>query len=182
MKGGIPVAQTLVTEDQIGTSLRNVTGETTMPRNERKPSLTDEALARLVADGNTAAFDEIYRRRRRFVYNVALRMTGNAADAEDLTQELFVMVWRRVGSFRAEASFTTWLYRLVVNRVKRHVRYRSARPEMQTSYEENSEGWPAVLRPIEPAEQLTDRLASDKALRMLPPGTEPHSSCTTSKV
>ena len=138
--------------------------------NERKSNRTDEALARLAADGNAAAFDEIYRRHRSFVYSVALRMTGNPADAEDLTQESFVSVWRRVGGFRGEALFTTWLYRLVVNQVKMHFRYRKSRPEMQTSNEEIPERWPAVPLRMDPAEQLTDRLAIEKAVRMLPPG------------
>jgi len=142
-----------------------------MIRNERNnPNPTDEALARMAADGNAVAFDEIYIRHRSFVYNVALRMTGNAADAEDLTQESFFLVFRRIGSFRGEALFTTWLYRLVVNRVKMHFRYRSSRPEVQTSYEEIPEPWPTVPHHIDPAEQFTDRLAIDKAVRMLPPG------------
>jgi RNA polymerase sigma-70 factor (ECF subfamily) len=138
--------------------------------NERKSNRTDEALARLAADGNAAAFDEIYRRHRSFVYNVALRMTGNPADAEDLTQESFVSVWRRVGGFRGEALFTTWLYRLVVNQVKMHFRYRSSRPEMQTSNEEIPEHWLTVARRTDPAGQSLERLAIAKAVRMLPPG------------
>jgi RNA polymerase sigma-70 factor (ECF subfamily) len=138
--------------------------------NERKSNRTDEALARLAADGNAAAFDEIYRRHRSFVYNVALRMTGNAADAEDLTQESFVSVWRRVGGFRGEALFTTWLYRLVVNQVKMHFRYRRSRPEMQTSNEEIPERRLTVARRTDPARQSIERLAIEKAVRMLPPG------------
>lgn len=97
-------------------------------------------------------------------------MTRNPADAEDLMQEAFVTVLRRVGGFRGDASFTTWLYRVVVNQVKMHFRYRSSRPEMQTSDGEIREYWPSVARRFDPAEQLTDRLAIDKAMRMLPPG------------
>lgn len=130
----------------------------------------DEELVRLAADGNAAAFDEIYSRHRRFVYNLAVRMTNNQADAEDLTQESFVSVLRRVGSFRGEASFTTWLYRLVINQVKMHFRYRSARPEMQTSDGEIPERWPGVASRTDPAKQLIDRLAIEKAVRTLPPG------------
>jgi RNA polymerase sigma-70 factor (ECF subfamily) len=130
----------------------------------------DEELARLAADGDAAAFDEIYCRHRRFVYSVAVRMTGNQADAEDLTQESFVSVLRRVGSFRGEASFTTWLYRLVINQVKMHFRYRGSRPEMQTSDGEILERWLGGVRRTDPAEQLIDRLAIEKAVRMLPPG------------
>ena len=120
-----------------------------MIRNERNnPNRTDEALARMAADGNALAFDEIYRRHRSFVYNVALRMTRNAADAEDLTQESFFLVFRRIGSFRGEALFTTWLYRLVVNRVKMHFRSRSSRP-----------GW-AMPSPSSPAAGAAARTAS----------------------
>ena len=100
-----------------------------MMRNEKKSDRPDQALARLAANGNAAAFDEIYSRHRTFVYNVALRMTGNTADAEDLTQESFISVLRRVGSFRGDSLFTTWLYRIVINQVKMHFRYRSSRHE-----------------------------------------------------
>jgi len=130
----------------------------------------DEELARLAADGDAAAFDEIYSRHRRFVYSLAVRMTGNQADAEDLTQESFVSVLRRVGSFRGEASFTTWLYRLVINQVKMHFRYRSSRPEMQTSDGEIPERWQGGVRRTDPAKQLIDRLAIEQAVRMLPTG------------
>src|SRR6185295_1731238 len=120
--------------------------------NEKKSNLSDEALARLAANGNGAAFDEIYGRHRSFVYNVAVRMTGNPADAEDLTQESFVSVLRRVGSFRGDALFTTWLYRLVINQVKMHFRYRSSRPEMQTNDGEILGPWPAMPRRTDPGE------------------------------
>ena len=130
----------------------------------------DKELARLAADGDAAAFDEIYTRHRRFVYCLAVRMTGNQADAEDLTQESFVTVLHRVGSFRGEASFTTWLYRLVTNQVKMHFRYRSSRPEMQTSDGEIPEPWQGAGRRIDPAEQLINRLAIEQAVGMLPTG------------
>ena len=137
---------------------------------DEKSNRPDEELARLAANGDAAAFDEIYSRHRRFVYSLAVRMTGNQADAEDLTQESFVSVLRRVGSFRGEALFTTWLYRLVINQVKMHFRYRSSRPEMQTSDGEDPERWAGGVRRTDPGEQLIDRLAIEKAVRMLPPG------------
>jgi RNA polymerase sigma-70 factor (ECF subfamily) len=139
-------------------------------RNEKKLNRPDEVLARLAANGNAAAFDEIYSRHRRFVYNIALRMTGNAADAEDLTQESFVSVWRRGGSFKGEASFTTWLYRIVINQVKMHFRYRSSRPEIQTSDGEIPEPQLAMARSTNPDVQLIDGLAIEKAMLTLPPG------------
>ena len=141
-----------------------------MVHSQNTSNRPDEALARLAADGNAAAFDEIYSRHRSFVYNIALRMTGNPADAEDLTQESFVSVWRRVGSFRGEASFTTWLYRVVINQVKMHFRYRSSRPQTHTSDGEIPESWPGMTRRTDPAEQLIDRLAIEEAVRTLPSG------------
>jgi len=138
--------------------------------NDKKSNRPDEALARLAANGNAAAFDEIYSRHRSFVYSVALRMTGNAADAEDLTQESFVSVFRRIGNFRGDALFTTWLYRLVINQVKMHFRYRSSRPEIQTSDGEIPEPCLAMARRTNPGEQLIDGLAIEKAMRMLPTG------------
>lgn len=141
-----------------------------MMSNEKKSNRPDETLARLAANGNAAAFDEIYRSHRSFVYNIALRMTGNAADAEDLTQESFISVLRRVGSFRAEASFTTWLYRIVINQVKMHFRYRSSRPEIQTNGGDIPELWLAMARHTDPGEQLIEGLAIEKAMLMLPRG------------
>lgn len=136
---------------------------------EKTSNLSDEALARLAANGNGEAFDEIYSRHKGFAYSVALRMTGNQADAEDLMQDAFVSVFRKVGSFRGDASFTTWLYRLVTNQVNMHFRYRKARPEIQASDAEVPEQRPSGGR-VDPAGQLTDRLAIQKALMMLPPG------------
>ena len=137
---------------------------------DEKSSRPDEELARLAADGDAAAFEEIYNRHRRFVYNLALRMTGNQADAEDLAQESFLSVLRRVGSFRGEALFTTWLYRLAINQVNMHFRYRSSKPVMQTSEGEIPERWQGSVRRTDPAKQLTDRLTIEQAVRMLPTG------------
>ena len=140
-----------------------------MTRDENS-SRPDHELARLAANGDAAAFDEIYIRHRGFVYSLAVRMTRNQADAEDLTQESFVTVWRRVGNFRGEALFTSWLYRLVVNQVNMHFRYRSARPETQTSDGQIPEPWQGGVRRTDPAGQLIDRLAIEQAVRMLPTG------------
>ena len=137
---------------------------------DEKSNRSDEELARLAADGDAAAFDEIYSRHRRFVYCLAVRMTGNQADAEDLTQESFVSVLRRVGSFRGESLFTTWLYRLVVNQVNMHFRSRKSRRETQTSDSEIPEYGPRLTGRSDRAERLIDRLAIEKAVEMLPPG------------
>ena len=137
---------------------------------DEKLNRPDGELARLAADGDTAAFEEIYSRHRRFVYSLAVRMTGNQADAEDLTQESFVTVLRRVGSFRGEALFTSWLYRVVINQVNMHFRYRKSRPTMQTTDGEIAEPWQGGVARTDPAAQLIDRLAIEQAVRILPTG------------
>jgi RNA polymerase sigma-70 factor (ECF subfamily) len=69
-----------------------------------------------------AAFEELYRDHHRRVYSICLRMTRNASDAEDLTQDVFVQLLKKAGSFRGESKFSTWLYRLTINQVLMHIR------------------------------------------------------------
>ncbi len=69
------------------------------------------------ARSDLLAFEELYKLHHRRVYAVCLRMTGNPAEAEDLSQEAFVQVFRKLDTFRGESSFTTWLHRLTVNHV-----------------------------------------------------------------
>lgn len=135
-----------------------------------KTNQPDEELARLAAEGDAAAFEEIHERHRRRVYAIALRMTGNEADAEDLTQDSFVSVLRWIGSFRGEASFTSWLYRLVVNQVNMHFRRRKARPEYQTRDGELPECEPVNTRRAN-SEQVIDRIILEEAVQRIPKGS-----------
>lgn len=77
----------------------------------------DALLLRRIADGDRGAFDRLSRRHLDRAYAVALRMTGNRADAEDVVQEVFLRLWQRPDAWRpGQAQFSTWLYRVVVNR------------------------------------------------------------------
>src|SRR5438105_3642275 len=93
---------------------------------------SDHALAQAAAGGDMAAFEELYERHQRRVYSLCLRMTGNTAEAEDLAQEAFIQLYRKIGSFRGESAFTTWLHRLTVNQVLMHFRKRGVRMEQTT--------------------------------------------------
>jgi len=76
----------------------------------------DFDLVRQAVAGDTAAFERIYRAHSRRVYATVLRLLGgDRARAEDLTQEAFVRVWQKLGEFRFESAFGTWLHRLAVN-------------------------------------------------------------------
>ena len=75
-----------------------------------------------LTDDEQNAFQELYQTHHRRVYSTCLRMTRDSSDAEDLTQEVFVHLFRTLGSFRGESAFTTWLHRLTVNHVLMHFR------------------------------------------------------------
>lgn len=76
---------------------------------------TDHELVRLHVDGDPDAFGELFRRHRDRMWAVALRTTGNPELAADCVQDAFIAAFRRAGSFRGDAAFTTWLHRIVVN-------------------------------------------------------------------
>lgn len=132
-------------------------------------SLTDYSLAQRAAGGDTPAFEELYNRHHGRVYSLCLRMTGNAAEAEDLTQDAFIQLHRKIGSFRGESAFTTWLHRLTVNIVLMHFRKRIVRDERVTDDGEMPEqielgtGNPTAM-------PIIDRIALEAALSKLPRG------------
>ena len=135
----------------------------------RTNELSDYALARQAAKGDVQAFEEVYLRHSGRVYSLCLRMTGNGADAQDLTQEVFVQLFRKIGSFRGESAFTTWLHRLTVNQVLMHFRKRGVRLEQTTEDGETPvqvEKGTANFRTM----SIVDRIALDRAIEQLPPG------------
>jgi len=75
--------------------------------------------------GEAAAFESLYQSHCKRVYAICLRMLGNTTDAEDLTQEAFLLLFRKLHTFRGESAFSTWLHRLVVNTVLMHLRKKS---------------------------------------------------------
>ena len=80
-----------------------------------------EAIDASVA-GDQSAFEVLYNLHKRRVYSLCLRMVNNVAEAEDLTQEAFLQLFRKIGTFRKESAFSTWLHRLTVNVVLMHLR------------------------------------------------------------
>jgi RNA polymerase sigma-70 factor (ECF subfamily) len=130
---------------------------------------TDHDLAQRTAGGDMQAFESLYRRHFRRVYALCLRMTGNTAEAEDLTQDVFTHLFRKIGSFRGEAAFTTWLHRLTVNQVLMHFRKRKVRPEQ--SIEELETPLDIVAGTDNKGDlPLVDRIAVQRAIAELPLG------------
>ena len=135
---------------------------------DSKP-ISDHALARAAGLGDMKSFEELYERHNRRVYSLCLRMTQNVAEAEDLAQEAFIQLFRKIGSFRGDSAFTTWLHRLTVNQVLMHFRKRSVKLERTT---EEGETPVQIVRGTEDpnAMPVLDRIALDRALSQLPPG------------
>ena len=142
-------------------------GETTATK--LSPAATDYELAQSASTGDLSAFELLYERHNRRVYSICLRMTQNASEAEDLAQEVFIQLFRKIGSFRGESAFTTWLHRLTVNQVLMHFRKRGVRMEQTT---EDGETPIQVVAGTENPLQMpvVDRIALDKAISQLPPG------------
>jgi RNA polymerase sigma-70 factor (ECF subfamily) len=115
------------------------------------------------------AFEELFRLYRRLVYSLCLRMTQDVSEAEDVTQEVFVLLFRKIGGFRGEANFTTWLHRLTVNQVL--MRFRKNKSRREDALEEEEIRPHESVRPTSPkASQLIDRITLENALAQLPPG------------
>jgi RNA polymerase sigma-70 factor (ECF subfamily) len=131
--------------------------------------LAPDSNIQLAAAGNVTAFGELYQSHYRRVYGLCLRMTRNASDAEDLTQDVFVQVFRKLKTFRGESSFSTWLHRLTVNEVLMHFRKPAVRKEQTTEDGSTPTGigdgtWsPARM-------SVVDHISLQEAIRQLAPG------------
>ncbi|MGD1101449.1 MAG: sigma-70 family RNA polymerase sigma factor [Terriglobia bacterium] len=122
--------------------------------------------------GEEEAFAALFEAHKRRVYSLCLRMTGNTAEAEDLTQEAFLQLFRKISTFRGESAFSTWLHRLAVNVVLMHLRKKGLQQisldEVDTSQDE-----PVKRDYGSDDRRLTgsvDRIGLQKAIADLPPG------------
>jgi RNA polymerase sigma-70 factor (ECF subfamily) len=96
------------------------TPENSVPSVPLNPVEAD-ALAR-AQKGDHFAFTQLYSLHKRRIYTLCLRMVGDKAEAEDLTQEAFLQLYRKIGTFRGDSTFSTWLHRMVINVVLMHLR------------------------------------------------------------
>ena len=129
----------------------------------------DLVLAQAAANGDMPSFEELYRRHHRRVYSICLRMLQNASEAEDLTQDVFIQLYRKIGSFRGDSAFTTWLHRMTVNQVLMHFRKRTVKFEKTT--EEGETPDQIVTGTAHPDKmRIVDKIALDNAIAQLPDG------------
>jgi RNA polymerase sigma-70 factor (ECF subfamily) len=146
----------------------------TRTRRIKSNEMTEAEAIRLAQQGDANAFERIYSLHSRRVYALCLRMVGNPAEAEDLTQDAFLQLFRKIATFRGESAFSTWLHRLAVNVVLMKLRKKKL-PE--TSIDETNDpddessglrrelGGPDLL-----LSGSIDRVHLERAIEQLPPG------------
>jgi RNA polymerase sigma-70 factor (ECF subfamily) len=131
--------------------------------------MTTDPDVQLAATGDMEAFEKIYRRYHTRVFGLCLRMTRNISQAEDLAQDVFIQLLRKINTFRGESSFATWLHRLTVNQVLMHFR----KPAVKT--EQTTEDGTTPVRIAGGTENpgkmsVIDRISLEEAIRQLPQG------------
>jgi RNA polymerase sigma-70 factor (ECF subfamily) len=127
----------------------------------------DEIQPLLEDDQQT--FHELYQKYHERVYSICFRMTQNTSESEDLTQDVFVRLFRTIGSFRGESAFTTWLHRLTVNLVLMHFRKRKRRQDR--SNEEVELSTYIVPGSQDPKRmRIVDRILLSEVIAKLPEG------------
>lgn len=138
------------------------------------PELNDADVVRLAQHGDAAAFERIYQLHRRKVYSLCLRMTGDRTEAEDLTQDVFLQLLRKIDTFRGESAFSTWLHRMSVNIVLMRFRKKpKAETPLDTIINPEEESCTVPKEFGQPDLRLNgviDRITVQAAINELPPG------------
>jgi RNA polymerase sigma-70 factor (ECF subfamily) len=125
-----------------------------------------ELVARCRA-GDLEAFHEVYTRHATRLYNLAWRMSGSAADAEELLQEIFLLAYRKLGSFKGESSLGTWLYRLAMNLCLDRLRSKQGRMQQVTDPLDTGDGRVASGGTQAPLD-VVSRIDLERAIERLP--------------
>jgi RNA polymerase sigma-70 factor (ECF subfamily) len=135
---------------------------------EETRSVDAELVARMRA-GDLAAFEDVYRQHGKRLYNLGLRMLGQAGEAEDALQDVFLQAFRKLGSFKGESALGTWLYRLAMNLYLDRLRSRGAQDARAT--DRLDAAGPDVMRERDPGvEMAVNRLDLERAMAQLPDG------------
>jgi len=138
--------------------------------------LTEQQAIWRAQSGDAEAFEYLYRLHNRRVYALCLKMMkGNTSEAEDLTQEAFLRMFRKIGSFRAESAFSTWLHRITVNIVLMRLRKKTVAEMISLEEPNDPEGEKDALRKDFGAADprlsgLVDRVNLQRAVNQLPIG------------
>ena len=136
-------------------------------------SSSDAELIARAQRGEESAFEALYRAHKRRVYHLCFRMIGNTAEAEELTQEAFLRLFRKIHLFRGDSAFSTWLHRISVNVVLMRLRKKRVK---EISFESGDDGQEYERPPRDfgapdlSLNGVIDRLTLKNAVAKLPPG------------
>jgi RNA polymerase sigma-70 factor (ECF subfamily) len=125
----------------------------------------DRALAEACRSGSLAAYEQLYHSHAPKMKSIAMNLLGNATDAEDVVQEVFLKIHRGVGKFKGESAFSTWVYRILVNSCY-DVRRKRMRRQESSEQAIDEEGTP---EPPAPHSDHPLRLALERFVAELPP-------------
>lgn len=126
------------------------------------------------SQGDIGAFEQVYKAVSSFVYNVAFRITHNSADAEEVTQDVFVKIYHNLKGFRFRSSFKTWVYRITVNTAINLYRKSVREEKNRVDYDTIIESFPDGHSSAEEAIQSDNEIRLNALLRMLSPA---HKAC-----
>jgi RNA polymerase sigma-70 factor (ECF subfamily) len=131
-------------------------------------SETDERLVRRFQDGDSDAFEILVQRHGQRVYNLCLRILGDAEEAADASQDTFLSALRKLSTFRGDAAFTTWLHRVAVNACYDSLRKKRRRPLLQLVSDERDERPEPAAPAPDHAERVVLSVDVARALREVP--------------
>lgn len=141
----------------------------TQPTVEQTHNAEHPLIARAIS-GDEDAFRELFTTHKNHVYSLCLRMTANVAEAEDLTQDCFIQVFRKLGTFRGDSALSTWIYRVAVNTALMHFR-KKALKQVSLDHKPDMPGERIDLAQKDGRLTFTvDRLALARAISDLPHG------------
>lgn len=154
--------------------MNSFAGSITNPGREAFRFQADKELVDRAVSGDADAFATLFQTHRGRVYAICLRMTNNVTEAEDLTQDAFMQVFRKLSTFRGESSLSTWLYRLAVNTILMHFRQRAPRAVSMDDEIDCSDKPPLPRhefgKPDGHLRSSVERIALMRALETLPHG------------
>ena len=149
-----------------------IAGNAVLDKESTRGNESERSLVQRAQRGDEQAFATLFQLHKKRVYSVCLMMTKDTAEAEDLTQETFLQVFRSVGSFRCDSAFSTWAYRIAVNTVLMNLRRRKT-PTISLDEPVSSES-PSLRRDIGRRDLrlcgAVDRIALRRAMQELPQG------------
>ena len=139
---------------------------------KQRDRLSEAQAIERAQQGDAEAFEALYNLHKRRVYSLCLRMTANTAAAEDLTQEAFLQLFRKIGTFRGESAFSTWLHRMAVNVVLMQLRKKGLPVvPLEENIETEEEAPRKELGADDPRlAGSIDRMQLERSIAGLPPG------------